>query len=209
MARADQLPSLLSPDSGNACVDPCGSDLRTIIRSAHYRSIAVTGNRNCGALMRRACGACTHMRPACLRPYASSPCVDPSRTRTTIKSRPSYNRRIAVAGKRNRGPLLRRNCGTRIEKLASLLSPNPARSSEYPRRTGKAIINPPTHDCRIAVGGEAHGTALLGDTNSPGANELTSLLRPGDSGARKDPCGARGAAIGVCTNDGRIAVGGE
>ena len=67
----------------------------------------------------------------------------------------------------------------------------------------------PSHDSRIAVGGEGHGTALLSVPHGARADQLGSLLGPDSSAPGPDPRGPSLPVIKEPADDGRVTVSGE
>ena len=76
-------------------------------------------------------------------------------------------------------------------------------------RPQRPVVRVPSHEGRVAVGGEGDGDALRGVPHGAGADQLGALLGPDTAAPRADPRGPSGTVVAVPADDGRVAVGGE
>ena len=148
--------------------------------------------------------------PCCRRRRATEPCERPHSARADqlgpcwvqtppLVSRPTPPRRRGCRSTRRRWPCCRRRRATR-NRLARRSPQRPCRPAWYPAgsRRLRSVSRPtppqrdalsawPTHEGRVAVGGERDGRALLCSPHVARADQLASLLGPDSSAAREDP----------------------
>src|SRR5437016_583318 len=80
------------------------------------------------------------------------------------------------------------------------------RLHEDPRGSGETLVEEPSDDDRVAVGGERHGGALLSASHRARADQLVAVLGPDSSAPLPDPGGPIAAAP---SDQRRVAVGRE
>jgi hypothetical protein len=93
------------------------------------------------------------------------------------------------------------------DQLAALLTPDTAVADVDPRRPSPRVVARPAHDGGIAVGRQTYGGALLGASNSAGADQLAALLVPNTAVADVDPRRPSVRVVLEPAHYGGIAVG--
>ena len=154
-------------------------------------------------------GARADQLGALLGPDASAPRPDPRGPSATVVVGPSDDGRVAVGGEGHGIALSSVPHGARADQLGSLLGPDAAAPRPDPRGPSAVVVDGPSDDGRVAVGGEGHGRALLSGPHGARADQLGSLLGPDAAAPRPDPRGPSVTVVVEPSDDGRVAVGGE
>jgi hypothetical protein len=138
-AGADQLRSLLGPDTVSANVDPSRTDDIVVAIATHNGGVAVAGQRNGVALNSGPNRAGADQLVALLRPDAVAAGEDPRRACQRVVERPAHDGGVAVGGQRNGLALLDAlRAGSNragADQLAALLSPDTVAAGVDPCRT--------------------------------------------------------------------------
>src|SRR5262249_6066235 len=98
---------------------------------------------------------------------------------------------------------------TGADQLVSLLGPYAGAAGKHPHSPGITVVGRPAHHGGIAVSGQRDGTALLGLSESTGADQLVSLLGPYAGAAGEDPHRPDVAVVSRSAHHGGVAISGQ
>ena len=189
--------------------DPRRPGAIVVARPTHDGGVAVGGQRDGAALTGGSSCSRADQLASLLGPDTAAAREDPRRPGAIVVDRPTHDGRVAVGGQRDGDALSGGSSRSRADQLASLLGPDTAAAREDPRRPGAVVVARPTHDGRVAVGGQRDGEALSGGSSRSRADQLASLLGPDTAAARVDPRRPGVVVVDRPTHDGRVAVGGQ
>src|SRR5207247_9070251 len=116
---------------------------------------------------------------------------------------PAHDGSMAVRGERDRAALICVSHSASANELLALLSPDTVITGEHPCRPNLAVVGPPAHNGRVAVGGQRYRHALAGASRSAGADKLVPLLPPDTATTGEHPRALRPPP----TDNGGVAVG--
>src|SRR5208282_3861312 len=216
-ASADQLRSPLGPDAAALGKDPRGSDARVVAIATHDGGVAV-GRQHDGVTLigGSADNAAADQLGSLLGPDPAALGEHPRRSNTGvlvlvdwIVVPPAHDGGGAVGGQRNGLTFVGRSNSAAADQLGSLLGPDTAALGEHPRRPDATVVGKSAHNGGVAIDGQRHGVALVGASNTAGADQLGSLLGPDTAAVGEDPRRADIRAVAIPSHDGGVAVGGQ
>ena len=121
-------------------------------------------------------------------PNTAAARVDPRRSDEPVVGIPAHDDGVAVGGQRDGVALAGVSNRAGADQLAALLGPDSPAAGVDPRRPDVGVVSSnPAHDGGVAIGGQRDGVALLGGSNSAGADQLAALLGPDAAAAGEDP----------------------